>query len=200
MHVTRKTHRTEHHSQLLVLPNLISPQPLHIHAHFSSRRHTSASVISVGTRCTQEFEVEEEIEMVPAARSGWPAAAAVLVVVLVLSSPPGTSTVVVARAALSCSTVYNTLLPCLPYVQSGGAVPAACCGGIRSVVAAARTTADRRAACTCLKNVAAGAAGGPYISRAAGLPGRCGVSVPFKISPNVNCNAYVKTKNQINLY
>ncbi|BAS94548.1 Os05g0477900, partial [Oryza sativa Japonica Group] len=81
------------------------------------------------------------------------------------------------------------LLPCLPYVQSGGAVPAACCGGIRSVVAAARTTADRRAACTCLKNVAAGAAGGPYISRAAGLPGRCGVSVPFKISPNVNCNA-----------
>uniref|UniRef100_A0A0D9WHQ0 Non-specific lipid-transfer protein n=1 Tax=Leersia perrieri TaxID=77586 RepID=A0A0D9WHQ0_9ORYZ len=123
--------------------------------------------------------------MASAARNNGLQAAAVLLAALLLvqsgSSP--------ARAALTCSTVYNTLLPCLPYVQSGGDVPAACCGGIRSVVAAARTTADRRTACICLKNVAAGAAGGPYISRAAALPGRCGVSVPFKISPNVNCNA-----------
>ncbi|KAL5203226.1 hypothetical protein ABZP36_014178 [Zizania latifolia] len=117
------------------------------------------------------------------------AAAALLAVVLVLAPLLPGSTVVGASAALSCSTVYNSVMPCLPYVQSGGAVPAACCGGIRSLVSAARTTADRRAACTCLKNVAAGAAGGPYISRAAGLPGRCGVSVPFKISPSVNCNA-----------
>ena len=35
-----------------------------------------------------------------------------------------------ADAVLSCSTVYNTLMPCLGYVQSGGAVPQACCGGI----------------------------------------------------------------------
>ncbi|KAL6610381.1 hypothetical protein ACP70R_040350 [Stipagrostis hirtigluma subsp. patula] len=94
-----------------------------------------------------------------------------------------------AEAALSCSTVYNTLMPCLAYVQSGGAVPRACCAGIRIIVSRAHATADRRAVCTCLKDVAAGAAGGPYISRAAGLPGRCGVPVPFKISPNVNCNS-----------
>ncbi|PAN18986.1 hypothetical protein PAHAL_3G240600 [Panicum hallii] len=94
-----------------------------------------------------------------------------------------------AGAALSCSTVYNTLMPCLGYVQSGGAVPRACCSGIQSLLSEARTTPDRRAICTCLKNVAAGAAGGPYISRAAGLPGRCGVSLPYKLSPNINCNS-----------
>ena len=97
-----------------------------------------------------------------------------------------------AGAALSCSTVYNTLMPCLGYVQSGGAVPQACCSGIQSLLSVARTTPDRRAICTCLKNVAAGAAGGPYISRAAGLPGRCGVSLPYKLSPNMNCNSYAK--------
>lgn len=97
-----------------------------------------------------------------------------------------------AGAALSCSTVYSTLMPCLGYVQSGGTVPAACCSGIQSLVSGARATADRRAICTCLKNVAAGAAGGPYISRAAGLPGKCGVSLPFKISANMNCNSYVR--------
>jgi hypothetical protein len=97
-----------------------------------------------------------------------------------------------AGAALSCSTVYNTLMPCLGYVQSGGAVPRACCSGIQSLLSEARTTPDRRAICTCLKNVAAGAAGGPYISRAAGLPGRCGVSLPYKLSPNINCNSYAK--------
>ncbi|RLN27531.1 non-specific lipid-transfer protein 1-like [Panicum miliaceum] len=97
-----------------------------------------------------------------------------------------------AVAALSCSTVYNTLVPCLGYVQSGGAVPRACCSGIQSLLSEARTTPDRRAICTCLKNVAAGAAGGPYISPAAGLPGRCGVSLPYKLSPNMNCNSYAK--------
>ncbi|XP_037440239.1 non-specific lipid-transfer protein 1-like isoform X1 [Triticum dicoccoides] len=101
-----------------------------------------------------------------------------------------------ASAALSCSTVYNELMPCLGYVQSGGAVPRACCSGIKTLVSRARATPDRRAACACLKTVAAAAAGGPYLGRAAGLPGRCGVQPPFKIDPNVNCNAYVTPKQK----
>jgi hypothetical protein len=101
-----------------------------------------------------------------------------------------------ASAVLSCSTVYNTLMPCLGYVQSGGEVPQACCGGIKTVVSTASSTAERRAVCTCLKNVAA-AAGGTYISRAAGLPGKCGVPLPYKISRNVNCNSYVTSRPMI---
>lgn len=128
------------------------------------------------------------------------APALLLVALLVLAPLPPRTGVVVARAALSCSTVYNTLMPCLGYVQSGGVVPRECCTGIQRLVSAARTTPDRRAVCTCLKDVAAGAAGGPYISRAAGLPGRCGVPLPFKISPNVNCNSYVKQNPDFSLF
>uniref|UniRef100_A0ACD5TGE5 Uncharacterized protein n=1 Tax=Avena sativa TaxID=4498 RepID=A0ACD5TGE5_AVESA len=95
-----------------------------------------------------------------------------------------------ASAALSCSAVYDTLMPCLGYVQSGGAVPQACCGGIKSLVSRASSTTDRRAVCSCLKNLAKAAAGsGPYVDRAAGLPRKCGVHLPFKIGPNVNCNS-----------
>lgn len=124
--------------------------------------------------------------MAPAGNRGARAVAPALLLVaalLVALAPRG------ASAALSCSTVYSTLKPCLGYVQNGGAVPRACCSGIKTLVSRARTTPDRRAACTCLKTVAAAAAGGPYLSRAAGLPGRCGVQPPFKIDPNVNCNA-----------
>ncbi|KAL6616292.1 hypothetical protein ACP70R_038562 [Stipagrostis hirtigluma subsp. patula] len=93
------------------------------------------------------------------------------------------------RAAVSCATVYNTLMPCLPYVQQGGMVPQPCCGGIRSLLSQANNTPDRRTICGCLKNVANGASGGTYIDRAAALPSKCGVSLPYKISPNVNCNS-----------
>ncbi|KAK3156559.1 hypothetical protein QOZ80_2AG0108790 [Eleusine coracana subsp. coracana] len=70
-------------------------------------------------------------------------------------------------------------------VQHSDAVlgPRACCSGIQNLLAAARDRSDRYAICTCLKDVAAGAAGGPYISRAAGLPGRCGVTLPYKLGP-----------------
>ncbi|TVU15558.1 hypothetical protein EJB05_39084, partial [Eragrostis curvula] len=112
------------------------------------------------------------------------AVAAALMVMLVLTPAPPR-----AEAALSCSTVYNTLMPCLPYVQSGGTVPRACCSGMQRLFSGVRNTLDRRALCSCLKDVAAGAAGGPYISRAAGLPGRCGVPLPYKQSPNMNCNS-----------
>ncbi|KAE8775919.1 non-specific lipid-transfer protein 1-like [Hordeum vulgare] len=111
------------------------------------------------------------------------AAPALLLVAALLVAARG------ASAALSCSTVYSRLTPCAGYAQNGGAVPQACCSGIRTLKSEARTKADIRAACACLKTLAAAAAGGPALGRAAGLPGRCGVSLPFRIDPNVNCNA-----------
>ncbi|KAJ1285985.1 hypothetical protein BS78_03G319300 [Paspalum vaginatum] len=101
-----------------------------------------------------------------------------------VAAPPA-----VVRAAMTCSTVYNTLMPCLPYVQMGGAMPPqACCGGIRSLLAQANNTPDRRTICGCLKNVANGASGDTYVTRAAALPSKCGVTLNYKISTNVNCN------------
>ncbi|KAK1697504.1 hypothetical protein QYE76_014201 [Lolium multiflorum] len=123
----------------------------------------------------------------PANKGGRSLAPALLVVVALMAvvalAPRG------ASAALSCSTVYSALMPCLGYVESGGEVPQECCGGIKNIVATASSTPDRRAACTCLKNVARGVTAGPCLSRAAGLPGRCGVQLPYKISPNVNCDS-----------
>ncbi|KAK3165814.1 hypothetical protein QOZ80_1AG0038140 [Eleusine coracana subsp. coracana] len=93
------------------------------------------------------------------------------------------------HAAMSCNTVYSTLMPCLPFVQMGGNRPTdSCCGGIRSLLSQAGTTPDRRTICGCLKSVASQAAGSNYISRAAALPSKCGVNLPYKISGDVNCN------------
>ena len=88
--------------------------------------------------------------------------------------------------AITCGQVSQSVAPCFSYVKSGGAVPAACCNGIRSLNSQAKTTKDRQDTCNCLKN-AAGSIPGLNPSLAAGLPGKCGVSVPYKISTSTNC-------------
>ncbi|KAI3666834.1 hypothetical protein L6452_41872 [Arctium lappa] len=91
-----------------------------------------------------------------------------------------------AEAAVSCGQVASNLLPCLPYLRSGGAL-GGCCNGVRALNNAARTTADRKAACGCLKS-AYSQFPGINQSNAAGLPAKCGVKIPYKISPNTDCN------------
>ncbi|KAL6146327.1 hypothetical protein ACLB2K_057008 [Fragaria x ananassa] len=90
--------------------------------------------------------------------------------------------------AITCGQVASSISPCVNYVKSGGAVPAACCNGIRSLNSAAKTTADRQTTCNCLKQ-ASGAIKGLNPNLAAGLPGKCGVNVPYKISTSTNCAA-----------
>ncbi|CAN1327444.1 Non-specific lipid-transfer protein [Linum perenne] len=63
----------------------------------------------------------------------------------------------------------------------------ACCSRIKSLNSAIRSTADRQAACRCLKTFAAAVSGINY-GLAGGLPGKCGVNIGFPISPSVNCN------------
>ena len=96
----------------------------------------------------------------------------------------------VGATALSCSDMYSSLYPCLSYFQGGGSDPSAnCCSGIKSVWAKAQSTADRQAACGCLKTAAAGVSG-PNIEKAAALPAKCGVSLPYKLSPSTDCSKY----------
>ncbi|WOL17598.1 non-specific lipid-transfer protein 8-like [Canna indica] len=91
------------------------------------------------------------------------------------------------EAAIQCSSVVRDLAPCVSYLGStgSGTPPSACCRGLSSLVAAASTTADRRAVCSCILSAAATINLNPAAAQA--LPSSCGVSLPFTISPNVDC-------------
>ncbi|KAJ6813640.1 non-specific lipid-transfer protein 8-like [Iris pallida] len=92
-----------------------------------------------------------------------------------------------SEAAIQCSDVLKDLSPCSSYLSTGSGSPStACCGGLSAVVSAASTTADRRAACSCI--VSAMSQNSPNITAAAALPGLCGVTLPFPISANIDCS------------
>ncbi|KAL1545403.1 hypothetical protein AAHA92_22134 [Salvia divinorum] len=107
---------------------------------------------------------------------------AVIAVAAALSPPQ-------AEAAVSCSTVMTDLSPCINYVIYGGAQlpPVNCCQGIRSLYDQATSTPDRQAVCSCLKSVASSATPS-IITNAASLPSKCGVNIPYKISPSTDCS------------
>jgi hypothetical protein len=93
----------------------------------------------------------------------------------------------VARADIACPDVFNDLEPCLSFLQGGTSSPSGqCCAGVRALYAAADTTADRRATCVCLKmaynQVHA------QLSAARALPGDCGLSLSYPITPDIDCN------------
>ncbi|XP_061349034.1 non-specific lipid-transfer protein 1-like [Gastrolobium bilobum] len=91
-----------------------------------------------------------------------------------------------AEAAITCGQVVSSLTPCITYLTRGGAPTPGCCNGVKGVNNAAKTTADRQAACNCLKT-AAGSIRGFDANNAASLPGKCGVNIPYKISTSTNC-------------
>ncbi|XP_071689794.1 non-specific lipid-transfer protein-like [Rutidosis leptorrhynchoides] len=92
-----------------------------------------------------------------------------------------------AEAAISCGSVASKLAPCIGYLKSGGAVPAGCCSGVKALNSAAKSTPDRQATCGCLKS-AASSISGINQGNAASLPGKCGVSIPYSISPSIDCS------------
>ncbi|KAE8717589.1 Non-specific lipid-transfer protein [Hibiscus syriacus] len=94
-----------------------------------------------------------------------------------------------ATTALTCGDVAGLAAGCLGYLQNrGGRRPSsACCNGVRNLNRRARTTRDRRTVCRCLQTAARTISGVNY-RLAESLPARCGVRIPFKISPSTNCN------------
>ncbi|CAJ1969561.1 unnamed protein product [Sphenostylis stenocarpa] len=87
---------------------------------------------------------------------------------------------------ITCGDVDRDLTPCIGFLQKGGVVPTGCCNGVKTILNSARTTADRRGVCNCLKT-AAGAVRGLNPNNAQALPGKCGVNIPYKISTSTNC-------------
>lgn len=92
--------------------------------------------------------------------------------------------------AITCGQVSGNLVGCVGYLQNGGPVPPRCCNGIRNIMAAARTTFDRRTTCNCLK-AAAGQVRGINPANAQSLPSKCGVNIPYKIGTSINCARYI---------
>lgn len=116
------------------------------------------------------------------ARCGAPLATVVVLAVLLVAAPR-------TADGITCGQVVSYLTPCISYASSGGQIPAGCCSGVKQLVGAAKTSTDRRTACTCLKSAAARM---PRLdpNRISGIPGKCRVSVPYPISPSTDCSRY----------
>ncbi|KAL5203755.1 hypothetical protein ABZP36_008626 [Zizania latifolia] len=107
--------------------------------------------------------------------------AAVVLAAMVVAAPG-------ASAAITCGQVGTAIAPCISYVTGKtNALPPSCCNGVRSLNSAARTTADRQAACRCLKTLAS-TIKSLNVGTAAGIPGKCGVNIGFPISLSTDCN------------
>jgi len=93
-----------------------------------------------------------------------------------------------AEAAIPCGTLQMTVAPCIAYLTgpAGAPVPQPCCNGVRRINNQAKTTPDRQAACTCLKNTALRIPG-LNAPRLTALPATCGVNLPFKVTPSIDC-------------
>ena len=105
---------------------------------------------------------------------------AVIVVAMVVAAPG-------ASAAITCGQVGSAIAPCIAYVTGRGGLTQGCCNGVKGLNNAARTTADRQAACRCLKTLA-GTIKSLNLGAAAGIPGKCGVNVGFPISLSTDCS------------
>ncbi|XP_022151019.1 non-specific lipid-transfer protein 8 [Momordica charantia] len=92
-----------------------------------------------------------------------------------------------SEAAISCSDVVTDLRPCVSYLVSGsGKPPAACCTGANALASAATTTADKKAACECIKSAAGSLNYNAKLAQ--DLPSNCGISLPFTVSASVDCS------------
>lgn len=88
--------------------------------------------------------------------------------------------------ALTCGQVTGALTQCLGYLLGKGVLQPLCCDGVKNLNNLARSTPDRQQACVCLKKLAASVRGLNY-ALASSLPGKCGVSIPYQISPSTDC-------------
>ncbi|KAK3218929.1 hypothetical protein Dsin_012899 [Dipteronia sinensis] len=105
-----------------------------------------------------------------------------LIVVLVSISliPPHVT------AEVTCEQITMWLTPCIGYGVLGCVVLAACYEGLKTTIAAKKTKKDRQLGCNCVKNVAAKIPGLNY-DRVNEIPGICGTTIHYKITPDLDC-------------
>ncbi|KAE8726864.1 Non-specific lipid-transfer protein 8 [Hibiscus syriacus] len=85
--------------------------------------------------------------------------------------------------------MIKDLRPCVNYLVKGsGKPPSTCCARASALASAATSSADKKAACACIKSAAKNMK--PKNDLAQALPSNCGISLPIAISPNVDCSKY----------
>ncbi|KAG9450900.1 hypothetical protein H6P81_010865 [Aristolochia fimbriata] len=95
---------------------------------------------------------------------------------------------VVGRSeAVTCGEVNSSLAQCLKYLTGDVAAPSeACCAGVGHIRDICKSSDDKRVACSCLKQAAAGIHN-IKAAAASELPNKCGLTLPIPISPDTDC-------------
>ncbi|XP_045795418.1 non-specific lipid-transfer protein 1-like [Trifolium pratense] len=115
-------------------------------------------------------------------------ASSMLVKVICLSMICLVLDIPLANAALSCGQIQLTVAPCLGYLRNPGpSVSAPCCNGLRSIYGQSKSIADRQSVCRCVKGTIFGLPG-INLSALSSIAPKCGINLPYKISPSINCN------------
>ncbi|KAH9791442.1 non-specific lipid-transfer protein [Citrus sinensis] len=91
------------------------------------------------------------------------------------------------QAAITCGQVDSFLAPCLAYLTGEAKPSRACCTGVEYLKDNTPTTADRQAACKCIKD-AATRYRGIKLDKARQLPKECGVDIGVPITPDIDCS------------
>ncbi|OMP02296.1 Plant lipid transfer protein/Par allergen [Corchorus olitorius] len=91
------------------------------------------------------------------------------------------------KAEITCGEVTYWLFPCISYGVFGGTVDPACCTGVKTALAAAKTAEDIRKKCECVKEGAALIPGLNY-TRVNEIPKLCGTTSPYQVTPDVDCS------------
>ncbi|CAL9153408.1 unnamed protein product [Musa hybrid cultivar] len=89
--------------------------------------------------------------------------------------------------AITCGEVTSALSPCIAYATGKGSLTSGCCNGVKTLNSAAKTSADRKTACSCIKTLVSQVSG-VNTGLVSGIPGKCGVSIPYTISPSTDCS------------
>lgn len=166
----------EFHSIRTADGGLVECPHLQLRGYINEPHHTSSCKQTHTTTSTAK-QTKSNIEKMGVSK----VAVAVAVVLMVA---------VIERAAvvesITCGQVTGSVGSCLGYLKTGGKPVPACCNGVRGLNSLARTPADRKQACNCLKTLAGSVKGINY-GFASALPGKCGISIPYPISPNTDC-------------
>ncbi|CAH8353428.1 unnamed protein product [Eruca vesicaria subsp. sativa] len=92
-----------------------------------------------------------------------------------------------SESAISCSVVLNDLQPCVSYLINGsGQPPKTCCDGVKRLDRETTASADKKAACQCIKSVANTVTVKPELAKS--LATNCNASLPVDPSSTVDCN------------